>query len=176
MRPSYEDIRQLVIKARTGCTKSKHELVEAHVGLAIVIAQDFDDDDAILADILCTLVEEVSNFIKQGRDEAALPAYLKKALRNSALSFLRDERRHFARIKKKPIIESYEVDDTFEMTDEILACCESEEETKIVKLRILGASQAEAARSVQLSQGEVSKRLERLEHRYSLRRKLRAQA
>lgn len=166
----------MVERARAGDHLARHSLVEAHIGLAIVTVKNYNDD-AVLANVLCKLVEAIGEFVENGRNVHTLPAFLKQTLAREAIDFVRDEKRHAARIFKgapRTHAEKCAEGERFEMLDEILACCETSQEAEMVQLRATGMTHAEVARQMQTSPSVVHGSMKRLELRYSLKRKVTA--
>ena len=173
MRPDYDEVRRLVERARAGDASARHSLVEAHIGLAFAVTKDCDDD-AVLANVLGKMVEAVNAFLETGRSTAALPSFLKSTLSNEVIDFYREEMRHRVRILKGNVPDEMKIgDDCFEMLDEILACCETKAEELMVELRSQGRSFKEVAAKLGLSISTVHGAIERLEHRYKVKLKLR---
>jgi hypothetical protein len=189
-RPSYEDVQRLVVRMREGSTQARRELIEAHVGLAFKSAQAYEDDEA-LSDALCTLVEEVDNFRTSGRHPAALPSFLKVALKHAAGQHCRNDafrRRADGKsggsyhhcghndaikfLKSGRSVPEFRDLQVVDLMDQLLSACETEQEREMVFWRSQSMTYAEVALRIGSNYIHVQRSMERLQLRFIVQEKL----
>lgn len=185
MSGGYKEVEQLVNDLRSGDKSAREMLVELHLGLAVNVAKSFGDEE-VLSHVLVRLVELVDIFKVNGRNAAALPAFLRTSLRTSAIDFKRIEDRQtlqpprrnvptLALIRSKVVdSKKHEEFEAHELMDHLMACCETPLDKQIVKCRMLGMTLNQMELELGKSRSALQVAWKRLSLRWSMQRKLHA--
>jgi hypothetical protein len=168
-----EKSRELLLRWRAGDNDARQQLIEANMDLAMEVARQKakkfgGDKDGNYEVALCVLAKAVDGLFCCGHDNAT--GYLAKSMHNGVMRELKDKWTYEERYKEKdlqlvpePVAPDENLVDVWE---ELLYCCETELDSKIIKLRSEGHTLQECSDRLPAPVSTVQHRLRKVERRY----------
>jgi DNA-directed RNA polymerase specialized sigma24 family protein len=164
---SEDQVLDLVTRARAGDSAARAELIAAHVGMVVQASRTYRDQEEAMSAGQLKLVQAADEFIAGDRPANDVSRFLRAAIEYGMLNSIRSAKRDVKhRTAAAKVSEGTRDPQFFDVEEAVLSIACSEQEVVLLKLKMGGLNDKEAAQSMRVSPTFVNRMMSSLRKRW----------